>query len=471
MKPEVSKQELFHERDRLRLLLEVNNAVSSKLDLQELLLAVGTSLRKVIPHDLTGLGIYENGQLQVRVDALRSSFKEDQIFETGQILPLEGNPIGLAFTTRKPVLRYKTDHNEYPAELFQQFCDVMGLKSGVSVPLLLQDRAVGVLSVSSTREAAFDEKDVELLQDIAGQLAIAVENAVNFRIAKRESDRRKLLLDINNAVAWNLDLHDLLQAISTMLGDCVPHDYTGLAIYDEKLGLLRIHRVEASDTKGILGEGEPIPMEGTTAGLAFTTRQVVRRDKIDFAEFHAPEFISMVEILKIQSICVVPLILEDRPIGIVSLASRTESNFSEEDGELLTQIGTQLAIAVENAVNFQKSEWEQKRRQLLLEVNNAVVSNLSLGNLLGAISGWLKTFIDHEFASVVLVDEKSGQLRLHALDAPGPGNVLGVGGIIPIDGTPAGLAIKTRSTIRRHTLDLEEFTSPLVKMAYAAVVS
>ena len=63
MKPELSKQELSRERDRLRLLLEVNNAVSSKLDLQELLLAVGTSLRKLIPHDLTGLAIYDGKNL------------------------------------------------------------------------------------------------------------------------------------------------------------------------------------------------------------------------------------------------------------------------------------------------------------------------------------------------------------------------------------------------------------------------
>src|ERR1044071_9764310 len=208
MKPEVSKQELSRERDRLRLLLEINNAVSSKLDLQELVLAVGTSLRKIIPHEVTGLGIFENRQLQVRIDALRSAFSDDQVFETGQILPLDGNPIGIALTTRKPVVRYKTDHNEFPAELFQQFCDVMGLKSGVSVPLLLQDRAVGVISVSSIREAAFDELDVELLQEIAGQLAVAVENALNFRVAQRESDLRRLLLEINNAIAWNLDLHD-----------------------------------------------------------------------------------------------------------------------------------------------------------------------------------------------------------------------------------------------------------------------
>src|SRR6185369_7118315 len=467
MKPELSKQELSRERDRFRLLLEVNNAVTSKLDLQDLVLAVGTSLRKVVPHDLTGLAIYDGKNIEMKVDALESSFGPGQVFPTGQYMPLEGNPVGLALTTRKPIIRYRIDHEEYPAPKFQEFCDVMGLNSGISVPLLLQDRAVGALSVSSVREAAFDEKDAELLQEIAGQLAIAVENAVNFRAAKRESDRSRLLLEINNAVASNLDLHELVQAISTSLRELVPHDYTGLAIYDEKLGKLRIHRVEAADTPGILGEGEPIPMEGTTAGLAFTRRQIVRRDRVDPNEFYAPVFKSMVETLKIQSACVLPLIVQDRAIGVVSLTSCTEAAFSEDDAELLGHVSDQLAIAVENAINYQRAQWERDRRQLLLEVNNAVVSNLTLHDLLMSISGWLRKFIKHDFASVVLLDKESGQLRIHALDKPVPGGFAREGGILPIDGTPAGLAIKTGATVRRDNLDFEEFYHPMVRLGYA----
>jgi formate hydrogenlyase transcriptional activator len=467
MKPELSKQELSRERDRLRLLLEVNNAVTSKLDLQELLLAVGTSLRKVIPHDLTGLAIYDGKNLEMKVDALESSFGPTQVFPTGQFMPLEGNPVGLALTSRKPVIRYRIDHEEYPAPKFQELCDVMGLNSGISVPLLLQDRAVGALSVSSIREAAFDEKDAELLQEIAGQLAIAVENAVNFRAAKRESDRTKLLLEINNAVASNLNLHELVQAISTSLRELVPHDYTGLAIYDEKLGKLRIHRVESAETPGILGEGELIPMEGTTAGLAFTTRQIVRRDRIDLNEFEAPVFKSMVELLGIRSACVLPLMVRDRAIGVVSLTSRIEAAFSEDDASLLEHVSEQLAIAVENAVNFHKAQWERDRRQLLLEVNNAVVSNLTLHDLLVSVSGCLRKFIKHDFASVVLLDKQSGQLRILALDKPIPGGFAREGGILPIDGTPAGLAIKTGTTVRRDTLDFEEFYHPMVRLGYA----
>jgi formate hydrogenlyase transcriptional activator len=284
----------------------------------------------------------------------------------------------------------------------------------------------------------------------------------------RERDRLRLLLEVNNAVASNLDPHDLLQAISQVLHECIPHDYTGLAIYDERIGKLRIHSVEATDKEGMLAAGAPIPMEGTTAGLAFTTRKTVLRDLVDLTEFDAPVFKTMIDALSIKSVCVVPLILEDRALGVVSLTSRSEAAFSEKDAEMLAQIANQFAIAVDNTVNFQKAQWERDRRQLLLEVNNAVVSNLSLRDLLVSVSGWLRKFIKHEFASVVLLDEATGQLRLHALDRPAPGGIMSEGGIIAIEGTPAGIAITTRSTVRRDILDLNEFFSPLARIAYAA---
>src|SRR6185503_868706 len=93
-----------------------------------------------------------------------------------------------------------------------------GIKSGCCVPLIAHDQKLGFLGVGSFREDAFSEADQELLCHIANQIAIAVENALNFERAhaaeeqaKRQSDRRQLLLEINNAVVSQLDLRSLIQ--------------------------------------------------------------------------------------------------------------------------------------------------------------------------------------------------------------------------------------------------------------------
>jgi hypothetical protein len=73
---------------------------------------------------------------------------------------------------------------------------------------------------------------------------------------------------------------------------------------------------------------------------------------------------------------------------------------------------------------------ERDRLRLLLDVNNAVCSTLSLQDLLLKVSGWLRQFFTYALASMVIRDEKSGQLRVHALDAPAPGGVLAEGSLL-----------------------------------------
>src|SRR5215813_478558 len=120
--------------------------------------------------------------------------------------------------------------------------------------------------------------------------------------------------------------------------------------------------------------GSPIPMEGTPAGLAFATRKTIIRDRVDFEEFHLPFFRQTVQMLGLISGCSVPLLLEDRVVGVLSLSSRKEAAFNKQDANLLEQIGVQLAIAVQNAINFRRAQRERDRKQLLLDINNAVVS-------------------------------------------------------------------------------------------------
>jgi formate hydrogenlyase transcriptional activator len=101
----------------------------------------------------------------------------------GTLIPLEGTPAGLAITSRKPVIRRLIDVNEFPAALVRQAV-AKGLKSGCAVPLICHDRIVGSMALASLTEGAFTSEDAELLAQIGVQIAIAVENALNFEKAR-----------------------------------------------------------------------------------------------------------------------------------------------------------------------------------------------------------------------------------------------------------------------------------------------
>src|SRR5215813_14765574 len=84
------------------------------------------------------------------------------------------------------------------------------------------------------------------------------------------SDRSRLLLEINNAIASHLELDSLLKAISECLRQEVPHDLAGLALYDAEAQMLRVHGVNFSSGH-FVKVGQTLPLDGTPGGLAIRT--------------------------------------------------------------------------------------------------------------------------------------------------------------------------------------------------------
>lgn len=171
-------EELKQERDRLRLLLDVNNAVVSILDLRELFRAVSNSVRQVVPHDYACLSLYDSETRRVRIHALEFPASKGVLHE-GLSFPVEDSPAARWLSSRKPVFLNGQELRDFRSE-FADRIRVEGHKSVCCLPLFSHDRPLGNLVLASLNEDTFPQKDAELLQHIANQIALAVENAVAF---------------------------------------------------------------------------------------------------------------------------------------------------------------------------------------------------------------------------------------------------------------------------------------------------
>ena len=342
--------------NRAQVLLEINNAIASHLELASLLRAISECLRRELPHDFAGLAIYDHEVGQLRVHGLNFEAGKEH-FSIGQLVPLEGTPGGLAFTSRRPVLRHRPDPNEFPSDRMQAALQA-GVKSGCIVPLICHGNALGTLAIASLREAAFTEADAEFLNQIGGQVAIAVQNAVNFeqlhsaeREVARERDRSRLLLEINNAVVSQLDLKELLKSTSASLHRIVPHDVALLALCDSTGRQLRVQALDLhKPLEGPLGEGVFFPVEGTPEGEAVRSgHPVLIRNRDDISRF-SPLTIRNAAAYGVGSGCTVPLIAHGRTLGSLTIVSFNEGAFTEEDAKLLVQCSQQIALAAQNAL-------------------------------------------------------------------------------------------------------------------------
>ena len=173
------RQQLADERDRLRLLLEVNNAVIANLDLKQLFTAIATSLRRVMHHEHTSLALFDSKKSLMRLQLLDFPEGRGLIHEEMEI-PIEGSPAGIAFSKRRAMMLGPSDFASF-APAVQARIAGEGVRSICSIPLVTHNRALGALNVASFRENAFGEQDLDLLNQVAGQVAIAVENALAFQ--------------------------------------------------------------------------------------------------------------------------------------------------------------------------------------------------------------------------------------------------------------------------------------------------
>jgi len=190
------EEELRHERDRLRLLLELTNSMTSKLDLRHLVESLSTNLLSVTRCDFCALLLPDADSGELRVTTLYNPEPRGSLCD-GTLIPIHGSICGKAFRTGKTQhfdhfedVRHDPDSfGNSVGRRFYQRVMAEGLLSGCDLPLIGRNGVVGVLAALKRSERAFSDDDVAFLEQVAGQVAIAVENALDYGKAIKDRDK------------------------------------------------------------------------------------------------------------------------------------------------------------------------------------------------------------------------------------------------------------------------------------------
>src|SRR6202034_1078149 len=126
----------------------------------------------------------------------------------------------------------------------------------------------------------------------------------------------------------------------------------------------------------------------------------------------------------------------------------------ESQLDFMRQVSAQVAVAVDNTLNFEKAEKYQRqlarerdRLRVLLEITNVLVSELDIRELFPSITACLRRVMPHEYSSLALLDPGGAVLRNHALVFEGHPGIIPQGYAAALDETPAGRAIQTRQPV------------------------
>jgi len=173
------QSQLARQRDRLQVLLEINNLLITSRELPELFRGIVNTLERVIHHDYTSLALLDSQTGLLRIHSLDFPGKQN-IFKPETVVPRDTSPAGRAIAASQPLIARGSELDRFDTEIIHTL-RAEGLQAVCCIPLIHHANTFGTLNLASRRLDSFIPEDVELLQPVAAQIAIAVENALAFK--------------------------------------------------------------------------------------------------------------------------------------------------------------------------------------------------------------------------------------------------------------------------------------------------
>jgi len=302
----------------------------------------------------------------------------------------KGGSCGTAIYRKEPV--YVTDILTDPIwEHYRNRVLPYGIRSVWSRPLFTSEgKALGTFSINYREPRRPSANELQLIENASHITGIAIERHMNEQALQRERDRLRLLLEITSSVTSRLDLRQMVEALSTNLFRVMHCDVSALLVPDSESGALRVTTLHNPDMRGPFREGSLVPMNGSISGQVLRKGKSIRIDRFEQVRddpeiFGNPDGRLLYERVMEEGLrtgCYLPLIGHDRVVGVLMLCRRSDNSFAKDDVILLEQVARQVAIAVENTLEYERAtkdrDKETKQRLYLEEEIRA-----QLGEIVG----------------------------------------------------------------------------------------
>src|SRR5213082_2904315 len=289
-----------------------------------------------------------------------------------------------------------------------------------------------------------------------------------------EHSRRQLeaLLEVGEAIAQQRDLPALFHDLARRLHSVVDFDFLTLVLHDASRNVMRLHVLETR-IPSEKPTGSESPVEGNPSGWVWQTQQTfVVSDTEEEERF--PDFLKRFREHNVRSLAILPLTTAQHRLGAMGFGRLVPQRITDTELQFMERVASQVAVAVDNALNLEASQAyqsqlarERDRLQVLLEVNNVLISSRELPELFPGIVSTLERVIHHDYTSLALFDPASKTLRIYAFYFPSNQNIFKPDTVEPLENTAAGRAIVTGQPCLARGAELDTYSSEVVSILRA----
>jgi diguanylate cyclase (GGDEF)-like protein len=332
--------EAHRRSEELRLLNQIGQAVSSTLNADELLHVLHQEVRKLLDarNFYIALCDEERGEISFELE-----------MEDGVYLPKRRRQPTNALTefvleSGRPLL-LKHGSSEFRAEHGMSSTGPPS-RCWLGVPILLHNRAIGVMAVQSTeREEAYDEAHVEVLKTLAAQAAIALENSRLFGAERRRHQHLSFLNHVARIATSTMNSDEMLVEIAGEIQRNLEYDHISIGLLDYETKDIEVKAVGGLEP-GVVGRR--IPLGAGILGRVAHSGQMALESALP------PGLAGETLLENARSVFCLPITYGRQALGVLNVESSHEYAFPAEDVILLRTLADQLAAALHNALVFRR---------------------------------------------------------------------------------------------------------------------
>jgi GAF domain-containing protein/CheY-like chemotaxis protein len=400
----------------LQIINSVQEGLSKKLDLQEIVDLVGEKIGEIFAADTASVGMYDP--------------ERDWVFNTyyvdrGQRIPIAEGPAprpsltAVVIDTHAPLLIGTSEESEKwgALRLPREGEDKDRNESYLGVPILANQNVIGAVSVQSYKQHAFNQNDLRLLQTLANSMSVALENARLFDETQRllkETEQRAQELAIINSVQEGLASRLEMQAIYELVGEKIREIFDAHSLVVGTMDL-DAHKtvVRYMYEKGQRYYPDPVPFSRLAEQILRTGEKVVINEHLIERSKEYGSILAAGEWP--QSAVWMPFKAGNQVRGFIGLFNMyREHAFSDSDVRLLETLANSMSVALENARLFDETqrllkETEQRAAELatINTISTALAGELDLNALIALVGEQIRNAFSADIAYVALLDEET----------------------------------------------------------------
>lgn len=325
-------------------ILEVADVVNTTLDLETLLRRIAEMVRRVVDYEIFAIML-----LNEKTQELRIRFQVGHPPDVAERIRVKvGEGIsGLAAQKREAILVNDVSKSEHYIDA------VTGVHSELAIPLIVKNRVIGVIDIEAPQSDYFTEEQKSVLTLIASRVAIGIENARLYTRVSRQAKTLQLLNEISRELTSILNLDQLLKRVGDLLSRLIDYQMFSILLIDPS-GTKLQHRFSLRFKENIHLKHD-IPMGQGLVGYAAEHRTPVLVTDVS----RDVRYINLNP--ETRSELCVPLIHKDKLLGVLDIEHTRRAYFTEDHMRTITTLAAQVAIAIENAMLYEKIEKQERR--------------------------------------------------------------------------------------------------------------